>query len=169
MASEATSKIVKPTGKTTAPRRNSGESLYRVALVEAQKGEPNYIRVHAKLQQAIRKGNPQAAYALATWLLVGKEPVVKPDHKKAVKLLRQAVAAGIADAMWDLAICYERGAGVPTNRRLAYELYLRAAIRGDSDAVMEVGRSLYWGLGTRANRKAAKIWLDRARELGTFC
>ncbi|WP_154650427.1 sel1 repeat family protein [Acinetobacter tjernbergiae] len=47
-------------------------------------------------------------------------------------------------------------------------MYLQAAIRGDSDAISEVAKCYYYGIGTRKNRKIAEIWYDRAEELGSI-
>ena len=143
-----------------------GESLYEVALAEARKKHPEYPKVIATLREATEKGNPDAAYALASWYLWGKKPHIKPDHKVAVRLLRTAVAAGNSDAMWDLAVCYDNGNGVRISEKKAFELYLRAALRGDARSTMELARRYYWGSGTRQDRSVSRIWLERAKELG---
>jgi len=147
-------------------KRSPGESLYENALAEARKKHPDYPKVIATLLEAIEAGNPDAAYALATWYLWGKKPYVQPDHKAAVRLLRTAVAAGNPDAMWDLAVCYDNGNGVRINERKAFELYLSAALRGDASATMELARRYHWGSGTPRDRSVSKIWLERAKELG---
>ena len=147
-------------------KRWPGDALYKIALAGARKKHPDYPKVIAKLQNAIKRGNPDAAYALATWYLWGKEPYIQPDHKAAVRLLRVAVEAGNSDAMWDLAVCYDNGHGVRISVSKAFELYLGAALRGDAPATMEISRRYYWGDGTRRDRRASEIWLERAKELG---
>ena len=52
--------------------------------------------------------------------------------------------------MYDLAVCLEKGEGTKKNTK-AFELYLRAAIRGFKHAIVEVGRCYYWGIGTTRN------------------
>jgi TPR repeat protein len=77
------------------------------------------------------------------------------DGRKAVRLLRKACAAGIREAMYDLAICYEKGFGVSKSQTKAFNLYLDSALHGDLDAREEVIRCVYWGLGIEKNRKLA--------------
>ena len=70
--------------------------------------------------------------------------------------------------MYDLAVSFEDGLGIKQDEAKAFEYYLRAAIRGDADSVFNVGRCLFYGLGTREDQAQAQIWLERAEELGTF-
>lgn len=58
------------------------------------------------------------------------------------------------------------GKGVVKNARKAFELYLRAALHGEQQSVYEVGRCYYHGVGVARDRHLARIWLDRAAELG---
>jgi TPR repeat protein len=122
----------------------------------------------ATLWQAIDLGSPRAAYALATWYLHGKDDVVPQDYGEAVRLLRIATEAHIPAALYDLAACYANGEAVPKDRNQASLLYLQAALHGDDDAVFKVGQAYFYGLGVAADRRVADIWLDRARELGTY-
>lgn len=84
--------------------------LYQMALVEAKKKKPDNKKVFSLLMKSMRKGNPQATYALATWYLHGKH--VKKNLHKAIQLLRQAVRMNVKEALFDLAVSYEKGIGV---------------------------------------------------------
>lgn len=119
------------------------------------------------LRAAIEAGSADASYALATWYLFGKKPYINPNRREAVRLLRLAATAGNVDAMFDLGVCYERGAGVAANEKRAFDYYLMAAIRGDAKAIFEAARCLFWGVGVAKDRRIARIYLDRAKELGS--
>ena len=72
----------------------------------------------------------------------------------------------IPEALFDLAVSYEKGAGVRKSERKAYHLYVRAALWGDKQAIHEVGRCLFYGIGAKRDRRLADVWLARAEALG---
>src|SRR5690349_16764437 len=92
--------------------------------------------VLALLNDADKAGSHDAAYALATWHLFGV--VVKKNYAKAVEYLER-VANKVPAAAFDLAVCYEKGAGVEKNLQKAFRFYWQAATKGDADAHYEVG------------------------------
>ena len=147
---------------------HAAKRLYDEALSHATATAPDLGRAFKLLSKAVEIGSPDATYAMATWYLFGQEPYVKKNLATATRLLRLASDGGVASASYDLAVSYEKGMGVRKNLRLAFECYLRAALRNDSQSVCEVGRCLHWGIGTEQNRRAARIWFDRAEELGTY-
>jgi TPR repeat protein len=137
---------------------------YEAALAKAQDGDARLPEVASLLTRAHQSGDVRATYALATWYLHGR--FFKKDMRKSVALLRKAANHNIPDALFDLAVCYEKGAGVPVNEPKAVELYLRAALHGEAQSVYEVGRCYYYGIGVQQNRRIARVWQDRAKELG---
>ena len=137
---------------------------YQEALKEISRKKPNVIRVRSLLESSLRAGNPNAAYALGTWYLHGAH--LPRDRKKAMALLRQAAKQNVPNALFDVAVSYEKGIGVRKNPGLAFNHYVRAALHGERQSVYEVGRCYYHGIGVDVNRRLAKIWLERARELG---
>jgi TPR repeat protein len=141
-------------------------AVYDKALAEARKKSADLGRVHVMLVKAHRDGDPRAAYALGTWFLHGH--FLKKDVRKGMSLIRAAASANVSDALFDLAHAYECGTGVPKNAVRAAHAYLRAALYGDKQAVFEVGRCYYYGIGFDRDRKIAQAWLDRARDLGVF-
>jgi TPR repeat protein len=84
---------------------------------------------------------------------------------KAVPLLREAAEGGHAEAAYDLAVCYEKGAGVKKSEKKASRLYLKAALLGDKQSIYEVGRCYWHGLGVRRDQVIAGVWLDHAAKL----
>jgi TPR repeat protein len=147
------------------PQKKTND-LYETALVEANKKNPDNNKVLSLLTKSLEEGNPKSAYALGTWYLHGYH--VKKNLRKAIQLLRKAARENISEALFDLAVCYEKGAGVKKNEKLALEHYLCAALHGDEQSVYEVGRCYYHGIGVDKNRRVAKVWLDRASELGIY-
>jgi len=137
---------------------------YQEALKEMSRKAPNIDKALSLLRHSLRRGNPNAAYALGTWHLPGEH--LPQDRKKAIALLRQAAKHNVPNALFDMAVCYEKGVGVRKSLASAFEYYLRAALHGEKQSVYEVGRCYYYGVGASADRKVAKIWLGRAHELG---
>jgi TPR repeat protein len=110
---------------------------------------------------------PDAMYALGTWYLHGKGDLVKLDLTRAIELIRAAAEAGNIEAMYDLAVSYDKGAGNVRDLERAFEWFLRAAIRGDADATFCVGRCYRNGDGIAKDLRLAAIWDQRTTELGT--
>ena len=73
----------------------------------------------------------------------------------------RASKAGSADASFDLAICYEKGAGIEKNDEKAFKYYVSASTLGDLDSLYEVGRCLYYGIGVEKNRSLATYFFDK--------
>lgn len=140
------------------------DQRYDEALKESRRKGAQLGDVAPLLTAAHEAGDPRATYALATWYLHGR--VFKKNVRRSVTLLREAAKHHIPDALYDLAVCYEQGEGVSKNSRKAFEFYLRAALQGERQSVYEVGRCYYHGIGVARDRQLARIWLDRAEELG---
>lgn len=141
-------------------------NAYLAALREAQTRRPNFVRVRRLLDRALAGGSPDAAYALGTWYLFGHH--VPQNERRAFRLLRDAAEARVADALLYVAICHEKGVGTKTSLGRAFEYYVLAALHGESSALFEVGRCLYYGIGVAKSRRLAWLWLDRAKELGVI-
>jgi uncharacterized protein len=157
--------------KSTAVRRGERafQRLERTATRQAAEGGTVTDAVAKKVIGMARRGSPSANYALATWYLFGHKGAkieIKKDISRAVKLLKLAARGGVANALYDLAVCYEIGAGVEKSEYEAFRGYMKAALLGDADATYEVGRLYYHGIGVSKDRALAKAWLDRAHELG---
>src|SRR5579863_5279799 len=137
---------------------------YKLALSEARKKRPDNKKITSLLNRAMRQNDPNAAYALGTWYLHGH--IFEKNIAKAIQLLSIAARGLVPDANYDLAISYEKGIGVRKSEKRAFELYLTAALLGEKQSLLEVGRCFYHGIGIRPDRKIARIWLNRAKELG---
>jgi TPR repeat protein len=137
---------------------------YEAALQKARLKRAPLEAVSKLLETAHEAGDARATYALATWYLHGKH--FKKNVRKSVSLLRKAASQDLPDALFDLAVCYERGEGMKSNAKKAAELYLRAALHGEMQSIYEVGRCYYYGIGVHADRDIARVWFQRAEEVG---
>jgi|SRR6185312_12499561 len=138
---------------------------YDAATKEMLKKRPDAKRGLRLLRRAHAAGDARAAYALATWHLFGVHDIEK-DYRRAAELLMEAAKQNIPEALYDLAVSYEKGAGIRKSERKAYHLYVRAALWGDKQAIYEVGRCLFYGIGAKRDRRLADVWLARAEALG---
>ncbi len=148
----------------TKVKRSKGEDVYELALAEERRSHPRHERSLRLLQEAHRNGDARASYALGTWKLHGTH--VRKDVTAGASLVQRAAAAGVRDAVYDLAVCFELGAGVKRDNRRALMHYVQAALMGDRMAAHEVGRCYYYGVGCKSDRVIARVWLDHAKALG---
>lgn len=141
--------------------------LYNEALHIMQSENADAKLATQLLEDALKNDDPHAAYALGTWYFHGSNGLRK-SQAKGVELWHIAARAKLSDALFDLAVCYEKGTVVKKNVERAFQLFLDAAIRGDEQAVFEVARCYTYGIGIPINMQVAEIWAARAEELGTF-
>ena len=141
-----------------------GDILYKKALEEAEKDDPNNLLTFNLLERSLKLGNAKAAYALGNWYFHGK--YVEKNIRKGIELFKLAASENNPDALYDLAVSYEVGVGVKKSLKSAFECYLRAALEGHTQAIYEVGRLFYFGIGVQKNVDIAYIWQDKGRELG---
>ena len=112
--------------------------------------------VAAPVTESSRMGNSQFdSYEVALKEMSCRQPNIK-----------RVVDKNVPEACYDLAVCYEKPAGVAENLEKAFELYVKAALHGDKQSFHEVGRCYYYGIGVAQNRNLADTWLERAKEFG---
>lgn len=140
-------------------------SAYDEALLAMYHDPPDIRKAFQLLTEAENSGDARATYALATWYLFGQAPVVERDRAKAARMLEVAAAAGIPDALHDVAVSYEKGDLYAQDLVRAFQSYLAAALRGDQQSVYEVGRCYFYGIGVSEDQIVGDIWLKRAAEL----
>lgn len=109
-------------------------------------------------------GSTEAAYAITTWYLHGEH--VETDLVLGIRFLDEAAGAGWADALSDLAVCYELGRGKAMDLQKARDLYECAALSGDHTASFEVARLMETLDPNEAGRREAFVWYLRAAESG---
>lgn len=139
-----------------------GDKLYYKALHLAEQESYDYREVLQLLNESILLGNKKASYALATWYLNGFH--VRKNYKRAFSLLKDAVEGGnengftlYKDALLDIAICYELGNGVDKDLHKAFQYYILAAFSGETQALEEISRCLYYGIGVPKDEKFSSV------------
>ncbi len=104
---------------------------------------------------------PLAAARLANYYYSGSSGV-KQDIQHALKLYTQAAAAGIPEAITQLAVCSKNGIGMKADKANAFELFFQAAKMDHAPAQYELGVCFANGEGTVADQKGAFYWFNQA-------
>ncbi|MCF6291757.1 MAG: hypothetical protein L3J04_00020 [Robiginitomaculum sp.] len=94
------------------------------------------------LRKGVAVGHGRSTYALATWYLFGVGEIPE-DHEEGNRLLELAGKEAVAEAWFDLAVSFEKGAGKVKSVSQAVRCYIIAAMLGDKKSLFEVGRALY--------------------------
>jgi uncharacterized protein len=129
------------------------EALKQALELEENGGEP--AKILELLNHSAAAGNSDAQYALGTLYLHGK--YVKFDAQKTLDFLRDAADQMHSGALFDLGVALEKGEIVKQNKKEAFRCYLHAMIFGDRQAIYEVARCLYYGIGTNKNLAMYKM------------
>ena len=151
--------------KAKARGMGPDQASYLVALRLARRPNADNKRVLSLLTEAAEAGSGEAAVAIASWYVHGK--YVSKNLKRATEWFAMAARLGCADGYYGIAVAHHLGKGGMTkNLRMAFENYLCAALRGEANAIREVGRCYWHGYGVKRDHGLAEIWLQRADELG---
>lgn len=136
------------------------------ARVDLSSDEPERrARGADAIRELQRRGDPVAAYAVATWMLAGAHGH-SPSQDDAAPYLQYAADHGVRDAIFDLAVLVESRRLGKRPRREAFSRYITAAMLGDRDAAFEVVRCIYHGVGTFADPLAAERIHDALEAAG---
>lgn len=122
-------------------------ALKQAMELENSGGEPT--KILELLGEAASQGDAEAQYALGTFYLHGK--YVAPNAQKTLDFLRDAANQMHTGALFDLGVALETGEIVKRNKKEAFRCYLNAMVFGDRQAIYEVARCFYYGIGTNKN------------------
>lgn len=162
-----------------ATENGSHKGLYRLGILylygSAQlTADPDRGRRY--LSRAAALGDAQAAEHLAALddvagaavgpLVAVDRAIARGDLASAVQQLRDAAAAGNADAQTRLAWLYEAGRGVPRNLQTAVDWFQRAAAQGDGEAMYALAVMHQTGVGLAQDAQQARLWLERSVAAG---
>ena len=81
-------------------------------------------------------------------------------------VLIKNAAEGDTDAEFDLAVCYEQGAGVEQDMAEAMKRFRRAADAGHAEAQYKLGAAYAYGIQVEQDYDQALTWYQRAAEQG---
>lgn len=90
---------------------------------------------------------------------------VRIDIDKAIEIYQKSAALGNSDAILNLGYIYFTGQGGVQDFNKAQQYYLEAAKAGDHSAQENLGLMYEHGLGVKANKKTAKLWYDKSKNL----
>ena len=96
----------------------------------------------------------------------GDEYYEAGNYEEAVKCYRKAAEQGIADAQYNLGICYYNGVGVGKDDYEAVKWFRKAAEQGYADAQYNLGACYYNGFGVAKDDYEAEKWLRKAAKQG---
>jgi uncharacterized protein len=136
--------------------------FYSAALREADSAECNNALVMESLSKAEQEGDLRATYALSQCYRYGSFGTVI-DLERAHKLTKQLENSNIAEAVFNLALDYDKGNFVRTNLKKAFSLYVVAGLLGDKESCEQVACFYRVGEVVPRNKVLEKAWRARAR------
>ena len=98
----------------------------------------------SSLRSSAEKGDPMSMYLLGNHYFYGSEHV-KRNFTLAAYWYQRAASAGVVDAMFNYAVCLDRGFGVKRNRYNAYLWYQKASDGGSKHAKYNLAQILFTG------------------------
>lgn len=137
---------------------------YVEALTMCDSGNVDLAQIYILLTAAAESGDIRAKYAVATWLLHGKEGVIEPDVEGGVAILKELESCFIPEALFDLAVSIDFGKGVRRDERRAFSLYMRAALLGHAQSCEQISEFYREGKIVKHNRKLQEAWALRAEQ-----
>jgi len=84
------------------------------------------------------------------------------QYDKAVPLLRKAADKGHKKAQYRLGRCYDKGYGVPKDKKEAFRYYMKAAEQSYAKAEYRVAKAYVKGKAVAADEKKARQYIKRA-------
>lgn len=129
-------------------------------LFYGNSGRGNYRKAFPYLLAAATRGDVHTQNLVGYCYDLGLG--VTKDKSKALFWYRKAAKAQHQEALFNLAILYEKG----QNHRKAFSLYKRAAESGFAPAQCNLAVSYLEGLGTKQDLAKGIEWMRRAARLG---
>lgn len=86
------------------------------------------------------------------------------DIDTAIPILKKAAELGNAEAQYNLGVCFQQGAGVSQDDKIANEWFLKSASQGWKDAQFKLAYSFATGRGVSQDNKKAFQWALKCAE-----
>lgn len=146
------------------------DKLLQDAEVKMDNGE--FKKAYELIEPLLAEGNPAALFLYSHFSLSGVE-TEKEFESRSIEMLKTAAKAGFLPAIYSLAVCYELGDRVATDKAHAANLFKQAADAGYSKAKVSHGLNVYHGsygvakdavLGLELIKEAASEGCDEASE-----
>ena len=87
-------------------------------------------------------------------------------QERGCELLQRAAGMGDTDAMVNLGFCYEKGHGVPQDKKKAIQLFRQATDMGNTNAMVQLGDCYMEGDGILRDKKKAIELYQQAADIG---
>ena len=107
---------------------------------------------YKQLRSEAEKGNPQSMFQLGNEYFYGSGKT-KRNFTLAAYWYQRAASAGYVDAMFNYAVCLDRGYGVKQNRYEAYQWYKKASDSGSKHAKFNMVQLLMSGVPEDKEKK----------------
>ena len=104
-----------------------------------------YAKSLSSIRSSAEKGDSVSMFQLGNYYFYGLEDV-KQNFTLAAYWYQRAANAGVVEAMFNYAVCLDRGFGVKQNRYQAYLWYQKAAERGSKHAKYNLAQILFSGI-----------------------
>jgi hypothetical protein len=149
-------------------RKNNPEAMtiLATALLQGTGVRMDPVRAESLLLRAIQLGHDGARFVLAKAYRDGDG--IPRDLAKAMALYREIYNEEPGDTKVQLALgeAYDRGVGVPQDRKVAADFYAQAARQGDPDGQIRLGLAYLYGGGVDRDGRKSEQWLTQAGEAG---
>ena len=145
----------------TAADKGDPKAMYELGMLYYDAVDNYEITEHLYLpwfQAAHLKGFAPATLMLGKCYIIGM--TVDEDVEEGIRLVREAIAAGSAEAEVYLAYCHEWEIGLSANDAEVFRLYSSAMNKGYLPAKVEVGKCYRYAKGVEED-------LDKAKQLFT--
>lgn len=145
-------------GSTSVHAQSQGQKW----LNEARKGNTNAMSTRNNGNMAGQQTNYTAVDMFNTAVQYYKAK----NYVEAVKWYRKAAEQGLAEAQYNLGVCYANGQGITQSYTEAVKWYRKAAEQGLAGAQFNLGLHYYKGEGITQSYTEALKWLRKAKEQG---
>lgn len=137
---------------------------YEIALeiADRENEELDGDRVLSLLDNGIEEGDERAACARAICYVDGKYGS-DIDGTKATELFLGLSESKVPEALFALAVSFDKGDGVVKNQSVAFDYYLEAATLGHSEACFQVSEFFREGLIVLESENLQGFWLKRSQ------
>ncbi len=153
---------------------------YALQPAKRQVKKENVVDSTEILMQQAQAGNAAAQNTVGLWYYVGKDSV-KQDYKQALQWWARAAKQDNADAIGNMAMCYQLGRGTERDSAMAVKLYESAIKKGNKGVIPQheqladkgkVFSSLFLrdcylkGIGVDKSPQKATEYLEKAAKVG---
>ena len=140
--------------------KSSYESALEIA--DRENEEIDGERVLSLLDRGIEEGDERAVCARAICFCDGKYGS-NIDDAKAMELFLTLSESRIPEALFALAVSFDKGDGVIQNQSVAFDYYLKAATLGHSEACFQVSEFFSEGSIGLESENLQGFWLKRSK------